>query len=48
MEALTSIGVAIEVARGLFSLKKGFDEASFKISVSELMVALSEAKMERC
>ena len=46
MEAISAVGQAIDVAKGMRAVEKNFDAAAYKVQIADLMTALSEARME--
>ena len=46
LEALSAVGTAIEVAKGMRAVEKNFDAATYKIQIADLMTALSDARLE--
>ncbi|WP_314375299.1 hypothetical protein [Sphingomonas paucimobilis] len=46
MEAIAAVGQALDVAKGLRAVEKGWDAAAYKVQIAELMTALSDARLE--
>lgn len=46
VEAIAAVSQAIDVAKGLRAVEKGWDAAGYKVKIAELMTALSDARME--
>lgn len=46
IEALTAVGTAIDVAKGMRAVEKNFDAATYKVQIADLMTALSDARLE--
>ncbi len=43
--ALTSLSTAVEIARTVADIKKGFDEAEYKLKIAQLMTTLAETQV---